>query len=530
VLAFSRSLQQAFAMAFSYKPVDRDQLFLLPPDMRQWLPEDHLAFFVLDLVERIDTSALHSSHANSGAGRQAYDPDMLLSLLLYAYVTGERSSRRVERLCVTDVAFRVVTANHRPDHTTIARFRSGNAAAVAALFIEVLRLCHEAGLVSMGVIAIDGTRMKANASRKANHSEQHIVAEVEKILAEAAGTDAAEDAVHGERCGDELPERFADPRRRKAHLDAALESLRAKQAKRKAAEQAAARLAEEKKGGQHVGAPGRPRKGSASLESLEADLAAAHAANEARRVEWRQRRGAARANGEPDPPRPSNSRRTRARRRLAAFMAAPPAPAPGPSRPPTVNVTDPDSQLMKSPSGWLQGYNAQAAVNDKGIIVSARVTTSHADVEQCQPMMQATQEDLDAAGVDGPIGTLLFDAGYCSDANLTAPGPDRLIATAKSWKLRRQAREQGFAEGEPPQDASPTLQMEHRLRTKEGEALYGLRQTLVEPTFGDVKENLGYRHFVRRGLDACDAEWKLICAAKNIAKLFRATRAGVSPA
>jgi len=530
VLAFRHKMLQAFPMALSYKPVDRDQLFLLPPDIRKWLPEDHLAFFVLDVVERIDTGALHDSHPNDGAGRQAYDPEMLLALLLYAYATGERSSRRIERLCEMDLAFRVIAANHRPDHTTLARFRAEKAANIAALFTEVLRLCREAGLLSLGVIAVDGTKLKANASKRANRTRDQIDAEVERLMAEAAATDAEEDATYGERRGDELPEDLADPRRRKARLDAALEALGRKQADTRAAEEAAeAKRAElERRSTERgIGVPGPPRRGSVTLERLEAELAASQAAYAARFAEWKIRSSAARARGEPVPLPPNRHRKANARRRLEAFKAStPPSPtsAPEPPRPVKVNVTDPDSQIMKAPGGWVQGYNAQAAVNDGGIVVSARVTTSHSDTEQCQPMMRATREDLDAAGVTEPIGTLLFDAGYCSEANITAPGPERLIATAKSWKLRRQAREQGFAEGEPDPGASALRQMEHRLRTEEGSTLYGLRQTIVEPAFGDLKENLGYRSFARRGLEACDAEWKLMCAAKNIAKLFRATR------
>ena len=188
-----------------------------------------------------------------------------------------------------------------------------------------------------------------------------------------------------------------------------------------------------------------------------------------------------------------------------------------------MNTTDPDSRLMKGPDCWVQGYNAQAAVDEQGIVLCATVTSDHNDVTQCVPMMQATRDELDAAGMSAPIGTMLFDAGYCSEDNLTAPGPDRLIATAKSFKLRARAAAGGPVEGRSPQ-GSATAAMEHRLLSEEGSALYARRQCIVEPTFGDLKENRGYRRFVRRGLAACQAEWQLICATKNLTALFRATR------
>jgi hypothetical protein len=179
---------------------------------------------------------------------------------------------------------------------------------------------------------------------------------------------------------------------------------------------------------------------------------------------------------------------------------------------------------MSGLHGFLQGYNAQAAVSETGIVLAARLSTCASDGRQCQPMMEATREELNAAGIDEPIGTMLFDAGYLSVENLLAPGPDRLIATKKSKQLRRELRREGHLEGEPPPGASPIEAMEHRLRTEEGSELYGLRQCIVEPAFGDIKENFGYRRFSRRGLDACGSEWTLICAAKNITKLFRVVR------
>jgi transposase len=205
---------EKFGMAFSYLPVDRDQAFLLPPDLRDWLPPGHLVWFVLEVVERVDTSALHERHPRDGVGRRAYDPDMVLALLVYAYCGGVRSSRQIERLCEVDVAFRVICANHVPDHTTVARFRQDHQPVAVRLFTDVLALCAAAGLATVGRIAVDGTKMAANASLKANRTRQQLEAEVAAMFADAADTDAREDALFGDARGDELPDDLVDPRHR----------------------------------------------------------------------------------------------------------------------------------------------------------------------------------------------------------------------------------------------------------------------------------------------------------------------------
>jgi hypothetical protein len=190
--------------------------------------------------------------------------------------------------------------------------------------------------------------------------------------------------------------------------------------------------------------------------------------------------------------------------------------------PPKVNVTDPDSRIMKSPRGWVQGYNAQAAVNPAGIVVAGTVTTEHSDAPNLVPMMSAVQANLEVAGAGEPVGVMLFDAGYFSHANVTAAGPSRLIATTKSWKLRRAAIENGYTQGELPADASPVQAMEHRLRSEEGARLYGMRQHMIEPVFAHTKHNRGYTRFMRRGLSAVQAEWQLILTTHNLLKLHRA--------
>lgn len=509
-------------MALSYLPVDRDQLFLLPPNMRDWLPESHLVWFVLDVVDKVDTSGLHACHPNDGVGRRAYDPDMLLALLVYAYCTGVRSARQIERLCEVDVAFRVICANLAPDHTTVARFRQDQQDQAVRLFTDVLLLCAAAGLASVGVIAVDGTKMAANASLKANRTRERIETEIRAMFADAEAVDADEDRLFGDARGDELPADLADSRQRGPRLDAALRHLERVHAARQAeaaAAQAARAAAESEASRQGRRAPGgRPRAGC-EVALAETALAVARKQEAAHRA---QVEGAAAAKGRRLRDRPTGvgfrvaraqERLRRARQKAARRQRE----AATDSERDQVNVTDLDSRIMKTASGWMQGYNAQASVNDRGVVVAADVTQNAADVGQCEPMMAATQANLAAVGVTDPVEIMLFDAGYLSEDNLTADGPERLIATGKAWRLRRQAPTTGPA----PTDASPIEAMEHRLRTPEGAALYAQRQHTVEPVFGTTKEQRGYRRFTRRGLGAVTAEWQLMMAVHNILKLHR---------
>lgn len=524
-------------MARGYLAVDRDQRFLMPPDVRDWLAEDHLAWFVIDVVGQVDTSRLHARHRLGGAGRRAYDPEMLLALLLYAYCTGQRSSRRIERLCEVDVAYRVICVNHVPDHTTIARFRQVCSADVTALFADVLELCAVAGLGSLGVIAVDGTKVAADASMRANRRREQIEAEITAILAEAEQVDADEDGQFGDGRGDELPDELAERRSRLARLREAKERL-----DREREEFRARRAA------MHAEFRRRPRSGQ-TPKDLDAVVEAERILDEeladlARRLADYEAKCA--ANGGKCPrgkaPSPGGGRRVkRARERLERARARAAAtacvPAERPAGPPRrqrrrdgeecpVNLTDVDSRIMPTPGrSFVQGYNAQAAVSEDGVVIAADVTTDIRDSPWCEPMTDAVHANTAAAGFTGPVGTMLFDAGYWSNdngANVTtlADGrPSRLIATAKSFKLRRKLRDQGPATGPPPDGASAAEAMEHRLRTIEGEALYRKRQHTVEPVFGDIKHNRGIRRFQRRGLDAVKAEWLLITASHNLLKL-----------
>lgn len=509
-------------MASEFLCGDRDQLFLLPVSMRDWLPVGHLVWFVLEVVERLDTGVLRSGRGLGGVGRRGYDPDLLLGVLIYAYCMGERSSRQIERLCEVDVAFRVLAGGLVPDHSTIARFRQDHGDVAVGLFADVLMLCREAGLARVGVVAVDGTKVGADASLKANRSRVQVETEIRAMFDEAGVVDAGEDRLFGAGRGDELPVELTDPRYRAARLDSALKVLERERLEREAAAEVARKeraVKEAERGGARFA--GRPPKGTAVDRAREALLF--EQGRVAERFAERARQDAeAVAAG-----RPVNSHRLviehrdvkRARKRLANALAKEPeserATQPEPAD--RINITDRDSRVMKDPKGWVQGYNAQAAVNEEGIVVGAVVTQDGNDFEQCVPMMAEIQSSLDRAGITEKVGVLLFDAGYLSDANMTAPGPDRLIATSKAWKLRKTDPTNG-----PPPDGSTALErMNHRLRTPEGAALYALRQHTVEPVFGDIKHLRGFRRFSRRGLRAVTAEWLLQMSVHNVLKLFR---------
>ncbi len=489
-------------MAYSYLRPNRNQPLLLPPDIRDWLPEDHLVWFVLEVVSMVDLAQFHKRHPNDGVGRRAYDPEMMLALLVYAYCTGTRSSRRIAAGCRTDLAMKVICCDVVPEHDAIGRFRANHEEAIKGAFTDVLMLCARIGLTSLGIVAIDGTKIGSDAALDANRNESAILAEVERILAEAKASDeldASQPALAGN-----VPEVPVRPAGRLARLQAALGEIRTeRETRRKQEEARTTRLAEE-------AAQGRRPRGSAPKDPARA-LGRAQADLEAAKVRKRNARTT-----------PAELQATeeiqRAKRSLcAAAKAAQAAPAPAE---PQANTTDPESRIMKSASGWVQGYNAQAAVNEHQVVLAAVVTTDANDVGQLLPMITAVENNAATAHISGPVGIVLADAGYWSVGNATTPGPDRLIATAKDWKQRRAAREMGTTTGPAPEGASALETMEHRLRTEAGAAQYAKRSYTVEPIFGQIKENRNMRRFMRRGLDAASSEWSLICATTNILKMF----------
>lgn len=448
-------------MAYNFIACNREQDYLLPPSLKEWLPEKDLAWFVIDAVKSMDVRRFYARYRADGTGEAAYEPKMMVTLMLYAYCVGERSSRRIEKLCERDVAFRVITGNQAPDHSTVSRFRQGNREEIGTLFTEVLRLCKEAGLVKVGVVAIDGTKELANASLAANRTHEGLRAEVEKMLDEADAVDAAEDTLYGpDKRGDELPEELRTSEGRLKRLQEAKERLEreaAEAAKKKAAE-IAKRAEEERESGKKK----RGRKPKACDDKPDAEAKA--------------------------------------------------------------NATDPESRIMKTRKGYVQGYNGQIAVTEEQIIVAAEVTQEENDVGQMHPMLDKAAADLKAAGIDDAIGSALFDAGYCSEENLAkvaTDGPDIYVATTKDWKQRKAAREKGSPRGRIPKGLTRKELMERKLKTKRGRALYKKRGSTVEPVFGQMKDTQGFGGFLVRGIEAVRSEWRLMCASHNMLKLWR---------
>src|SRR5215213_6521745 len=353
---------------------DREQSFLMPPDVREWLPPRHLAWFVIDAVGEMDLEAFYAAYRVDGRSRPPYDPAMMVALLLYAYARGIRSSRVIERACEEDVAFRVLAAQQRPDHATIARFLERHEAAIAGLFGEVLTLCARSGLVKVGVIAVDGTKLQANASRNENLDYEQLARE---IVEEAKAVDAAEDELYGDARGDELPEEFATAAGRRGWLREAKQRL---EAQRAADPQPVPR--------------DRPKRLREAKRRLDDELWTEVRANRAYEA-WRARGVAADGS-----------------RRMAPGTTKPFTPPATPQG--HVNLTDPHSRVLKGAAsrGFLQGYNAQAVANEHQIVIAAEVMTAAPDFGHLEPMLDAAQRELAAAGVTEIPQVLLADAGY----------------------------------------------------------------------------------------------------------------------
>lgn len=528
-------------MAKSYRPVLRDQAFLLPPDMREWLPSDHLVWFLLDTLEAVDTSAFDRCRRLGGAGAPGYDPTMLLGLLMYAYCRGVRSSRQVERLCGTDVAFRVLCAQDVPDHCTIARFRADCQDAFAALFTEVLLVAAQAGLARFGTVAIDGTKIAANASLDANRGQEWLERQVAGMIQDAQAADAAEDAAGGGSDGptDRVPATLGDRTGRAGRIREAAAQVAAQAEQRARADHERDSAALERRRRSEAGEQvrGRIPEGPHRLAEARAHLAREIAEHQAKL----DRRAAAIAQGWTPPGRPpvpmdASTRVARARRVVQAAVAAQAAAAvPGAATKAgraaaaglpriVANTTDPQSRIMPTRKGFVQGYNTQVAVTADQVIVAVQVGQSTTDQAWFVPMMHAAQDaaawlHAHTGRDDQLIGTVLADAGYASDANLAAPGPQRLIALGKNRDQFTAAR-QTPASGPPSPAATPRQAMDHRLRTPEGVQQYKRRGATVEPGIGNLKKILD--RFSRRGIDSAVSEVHLAATAFNLLKIHRA--------
>ena len=432
-------------MPKGYRAYLPEQDLLLPPSLRDWLPENHLAYFVGDVVDNLDLSAMDAVYGNEKRGQPPYDPQMMTKVLVYGYCVGVFSSRRIERRLVEDVAFRVLAAGNQPNFRTISDFRKIHLKTLEGLFEQVLKIALEAGAMKVGRVALDGTKVKANASKHKAMSydrmlekEKALKAEVKQLLLQAEAADAEEDAHYGkDRRGDELPAELA-------------------------------------------------RRGTRIRKIREAKRA----------VEERARTKAASEGSDPKQARPKDKDQ--------------------------YNFTDPESRIMKGADGFVQAYNAQAAVEPEfQLIVGQSVTQAPNDKEQLLPMVAAIEEQSGQRPEQ-----ILADSGYCSEKNLEAldseeNGERRIEAYIATERQKHDEYKQPCPKGPLPKGATRVDRLRRKLKTKVGKAVYAARKTIVEPVFGQIKQARGFRQFLLRGIDKVRAEWSLVCLTHNILKLHR---------
>lgn len=449
-----------------FKSYDIDQRLLLPPDLREWLPEGHLAYFILDLVEELDLSEIYASYEGGKGGRPAFDPRMMVALLLYGYCVGVASSRKIEKATYESVPFRVLAAGQHPDHDTIAEFRRRHLKALSGLFVQVLGLCQQAGLVRLGHVALDGTKVRANASKHKAMSYGRMeekIAELESqvadLLSQAEEVDRAEDAQHGQgRHGDELPKELQRRQDRLAKIRQAKAALEAE-----AQEQAQRQREEKQRQREKTEGVSRPAEEPSGTEP------------------------------EPQPIRPAE----KAQR----------------------NFTDPESRIMRdgATKSFEQSYNCQVAVDEKAqVIVAAEVTQQANDKQQVEPLI----EQLKASTAGEKPRVLTADAGYFSESNVESLEREQ-IEPFLAVERQKHSERPSPPRGRIPSGATVKERMVRKLRTKRGQKIYSKRKGTVEPVFGQIKQVRGFRQFLLRGLEAVGGEWKLICLTHNLLKLFR---------
>jgi transposase len=444
-------------MTKTYRDWSTDQNYLFPPSPHDWLPEGDLVYFLLDTVATIDLSPVFAHYERELRGQPPFHPRMMVALLLYCYATGTRSSRKIMRRCQTDVACRVIVGEDVPDFRTISDFRKIHLARLEALFVEVLKLCALAGLAKVGTIALDGTKVKANASRHKAMSYERMKAEeirlkeeIAKLLADAEAADEAEDSEHGpDRRGDELPDELARRQSRLAKIQEA-KGLLEERAKIEAAEEAARRQGEGK-----------------------------------------------------SPP------------------ATPPAEAVPAPKDQINFTDPESRIMKASNKGWDQCGNAQAVTNEHQIILAADVTRQANDVRQMVPMVDQARANLDAAGVKEAIKAALGDAGYYSETNATELEQRGIEAYLATERLKHHEKVASAPRGRIPAGLSAKQRMARKLRTKKGRSMYAKRKGMIEPIFGQLKQVLGFRQFSMRGLLSMRGEWRLMATVHNLLKLWR---------
>src|SRR5919106_668377 len=432
-------------MGKSYRPYFPDQELLLPPSLRAWLPESHLAYFVSDVVDNLDLSAMDAVYGKEKRGQPPYDPRMMTKVLVYGYCVGVFSSRRIERRLVEDIAFRVLAAGNQPDFRTISDFRKIHLKTLEGLFEQVLKIALEAGAMKIGRVALDGTKVKANASKhkamsydRMQEKEKQLRAEVRQLLEQAEAADTEEDKRYGKDLrGDELP---SELQRRQSRLNKIREAKRA--------------------------------------------------------LEARAREKAAAEGADPGQARPKDKDQ--------------------------YNFTDPESRIMMGSDGFVQAYNAQAAVEpDLQLIVGQAVTQAPNDKEQLLPMVEVIEEQSGQRPEE-----ILADSGDCSEKNLEAldceeDADRRITGYIATERQKHDEYKQPCGKGPLPKGATRVDRMRRKLKTKAGKAADASRKAIVEPVFGQIKQARGFRQFLLRGIAKVRGEWALVCLTHNILKLHR---------
>jgi transposase len=496
---------------------------LLPPDVRDWLAADHLAWFVIGAVAGMNLDAFYGAYRADGHGRAAYEPSLMVTLILYAFATGVRSSRAIERNCRENVAYRVITGNLVPDHVTVARFICRHEQALSGLFSEVLKLCDQAGLIKPGVVSIDGTRIAGNASPEVNYEFEQIAREV---IAETKATDEAEDEIHGDQRGDELPEELRTPEGRREFFRQARQRSRPKRGEggserieepeQDPGDEVPLELDAERIVARTQGREGWLREGRRQLEQhrwenpdairrarddrlrlaaerLEADLEVERRANEAYE--------AYRAQG-----RMKDGRR----------FGGPPKPYTPPELPAgKVNVTDPDSRPIPIGFGFVQGYNAQAAVNEQQIVVAAEITNNSTDFSQLAPIVDAVLAELKRAGIGQRPEAVAADAGYWNEQHMDEVVADKHIPVLVAPDKGSRGTPRKTWTGGRYEWMRTVLKSEH------GHERYKKRKQTTEPTFGNTKHNKSVTRFHRRGRIKVRTEWRLLMMTENLTKVHR---------
>ena len=532
-------------MPVNVRDADRDQLYLLPPSVSEWLPEGHLVFFVLDVVAELDLGGFYASYRDDGRGGAVYDPALMLGVLFYAYCTGERSSRRIERRLVEDVAYRVLAANQVPDHATLARFRSRHQDAIAGLFVQVLGLCMEGGLVDAGLVAIDGTKMKADASFFANRTKEQLAVEV---LADAERIDAEEDARLGDRRGDELPERWARRGGRRARIREALEQLdrqAARDYETRMAERAAkeAALGHKLRGPQPTATPARP-----------VTQRRANTTDPDSRVIPTGSRGVVQG---------YNAQAAATAEQIVVAAEVMTTTNDQPNFVPMAQAVGANLMQAGSPSpigtivadaGYWTAVNGTTDVGADVLIATKQSSWRRAprpSDDKLAVLARVNRGELSqrkAGEILGVSYTWVRDMtkryigrnGELLTPNCE-PEPDDWIPVieclARGEISKRAAADQlavssgrintmlAHVRGDAPDPTIARRAMDAKLASPVNTDRYRKRQSAIEPVFGNIKANLGYRQFVRRGLPAVTSEWRLICASHNLLKLWHASLA-----